>query len=134
MTTLLSQARFLYLVLLACLAPAASAQTFALDWHTVDSGGTLSAAGGEFSLQATIAQIDGLSPEFGGTLELRPGFWGGHPPCVADLTGDTAVDLADFFAFFQCFDTGSPCADLDGSGAVDLVDFFAFFTAFDQPC
>lgn len=55
-------------------------------------------------------------------------------PCLSDLTGNGAVDLEDFFAFFGCFDTGAQCADFDGVPGVDLGDFFAFFNSFDVGC
>lgn len=55
-------------------------------------------------------------------------------PCPADITNDQAVDLPDFFAFFNTFDTAGPGADVDASGEVDLADFFAFFTHFDAGC
>ncbi len=54
--------------------------------------------------------------------------------CIADIDGSSEVDLGDFFAFFNCWDTQEPCADLDGSPGIDLGDFFAFFNAFDQGC
>lgn len=54
--------------------------------------------------------------------------------CVADLTGDQIVDLADFFQFFGCFDASDPCADIDGNPGVDLGDFFEFFNHFDVRC
>lgn len=53
--------------------------------------------------------------------------------CVADLTGDGQVDLADYFEFFNCYDSELPCADIDGNPGVDLADFFLFFAEFDSP-
>lgn len=58
----------------------------------------------------------------------------GLPPCLADRNCSGAVDLDDYFEFFNCFDTTDPCADVDGSGEVDLGDFFEFFNAFDAGC
>lgn len=55
-------------------------------------------------------------------------------PCPADLNGDRVTDLADFFAFFGCYDLGQPCADIDGNPGVDLGDFFGFFASFDVGC
>lgn len=56
------------------------------------------------------------------------------PPCVADVTYDGVVDLADFFEFFNCFDATDGCGNIDGQPGVDLGDFFAFLNHFDQGC
>jgi hypothetical protein len=49
----------------------------------------------------------------------------------ADLTGNGEVDLEDFFAFFNAFDTTDPAADVTLNCQVDLEDFFMFLNAFD---
>ncbi len=55
--------------------------------------------------------------------------------CSIDLNCDKQVDLDDFFAFFDCFNAGQPCADIDLSGEVNLGDFFDFFSHWDaQDC
>lgn len=51
-----------------------------------------------------------------------------------DINADGASDLADFFDFFGCYDTGAPCAELDGVAPVDLADFFLFFAGYDAGC
>ncbi len=121
-------------VAVAMSAPAAGAQVFSLTWTTLDPAGTLAASGGSFEISATAGQVDGVSPSFATPWNLRPGFWGGDPVCLADRNGDAVVDLLDFFSFFGCWDASSLCADIDGSGLVDLSDFFAFFNAWDQFC
>jgi len=57
-----------------------------------------------------------------------------RPACAADLNDDGVIDLSDFFAFFNAFDTSDPAADVDDAYGVDLGDFFAFFNAFDSNC
>jgi uncharacterized membrane protein len=58
-----------------------------------------------------------------------------HPNfCLADIDHNDVVDLNDFFAFLNCFDTYQPCADIDNIPGVDLGDFFAFFDAWDASC
>ncbi len=54
--------------------------------------------------------------------------------CPADINGDWAVDVLDFFAFVTAFGNNDMIADLDGSGALDVLDFFAFITFFAAGC
>lgn len=54
--------------------------------------------------------------------------------CLADINLDGEVDLVDFFAFLNAFDTGDILGDLDNQPGVDLGDFFVFFNAFDTGC
>ncbi len=49
----------LVLALTLTLAPAAPADDFTIDWHTIDGGGGYS-AGGDFGLEGTIGQPDAL--------------------------------------------------------------------------
>lgn len=58
----------------------------------------------------------------------------GRTCCPGDVNDDGAIDLDDYFAFFNCWDTSAPCADIDASQGVDLQDFFAFFNSFDSGC
>lgn len=57
----------------ALLATAALAQSYSIDWHTIDGGGGTS-TGGEYSLSATIAQTDAGTMS-GGGYTLDGGFW-----------------------------------------------------------
>jgi hypothetical protein len=67
----------LAVTLLLLAAGAASAGgDLRVDWSTIDAGGG-TAAGGNFSLNGTIAQVDAdpLQPSSGGNFELTGGFW-----------------------------------------------------------
>jgi len=70
-----------YLATLCCflLASAfclsARGQSFAIDWFTVDGGGTTS-SGGVYALSGTIGQPDAsMTPMTGGNYSLTGGFW-----------------------------------------------------------
>ena len=69
---------FLLLSLAAATLPAfalnATAQSYAIDWHTIDGGGGTS-AGGVYSLSGTIGQHDAGGPMTGGAYSLTGGFW-----------------------------------------------------------
>lgn len=71
-------------------AATARAQNYAVDWWTVDGGGTMSGAGGTYALGATAGQPDAGGPFVGGTLALHSGFWalaaGGGVGPQADLS------------------------------------------------
>ena len=55
-------------------ALSASAQTYSIDWFTIDGGGGTS-TGGVYSLSGTIGQPDAGGPMTGGTYSLVGGFW-----------------------------------------------------------
>jgi hypothetical protein len=66
--------KVLLLMISACLLAAdASAQSYSIDWHTIDGGGGTS-TGGVYSVSGSIGQADagGMS---GGTYSLAGGFW-----------------------------------------------------------
>jgi hypothetical protein len=50
------------------------------------------------------------------------------------LTGDGALDLFDFLAFVNLFNSADPAADCDASGAFNLFDFLCFTNAFNAGC
>jgi hypothetical protein len=52
----------------------ASAQSFSIDWHTIDGGGGTS-TGGVFAVSGTIGQPD-AGVMSGGSYSLAGGFWG----------------------------------------------------------
>jgi hypothetical protein len=54
--------------------------------------------------------------------------------CPANINCDESVNFGDFLAFFNCYDTETPCADIDGNPGVDFGDFLAFFNAYDAGC
>jgi hypothetical protein len=68
--------RFLAITLLACAAiPAAvHAQSYSIDWYTIDGGGGTS-TGGVYSVSGTIGQPDAGGPMSGGNFMLSGGFW-----------------------------------------------------------
>jgi YVTN family beta-propeller protein len=51
-----------------------------------------------------------------------------------DINADGVVDLADYFAFLEAFDSTLPSADLNDDQSVDLQDFFIFLAGFDAGC
>lgn len=55
-------------------AISASAQSFSIDWYTIDGGGGTS-TGGVYSLSGTIGQPD-AGTQSGGPYTLVGGFWG----------------------------------------------------------
>src|SRR6185503_11802568 len=60
------------LVLLLCLA--AHAQTYSIDWSTIDGGGGTS-TGGVYSISGTIGQPDAGPTMSGGNFSVDGGFW-----------------------------------------------------------
>jgi len=62
-------------ILIALLAPAlAQAQSYSIDWFTIDGGGGTS-SGGAYSVSGTIGQPD-AGRMAGGNYTLDGGFWG----------------------------------------------------------
>jgi len=59
-------------------AAASHAQTYSIDWFTIDGGGGTS-SGGNFSVTGTIGQPD-AGTLTGGSYSLRGGFWGALVP------------------------------------------------------
>jgi len=125
------------LTLASCVV--AAAQDFAIDWYTVDGGGTTLTTGGEFDLAGTIGQHDAgpAASMSGGDFELTGGFWtvaGAQNACAqpGDMNLDGEVDGDDVQFFVDCLlGTGAPncvCADLDGGG-VSLSDVALFVSA-----
>jgi hypothetical protein len=65
---------FIGLAATFALIAGASAQSYSIDWHTIDGGGGAS-TGGVYSVSGTIGQPDAGSLT-GGTYTLNGGFWG----------------------------------------------------------
>src|SRR5689334_23427049 len=63
----------LALSLLLFAATSASAQSYSIDWYTIDGGGGTS-TGGVYSVSGTIGQAD-AGPMSGGNFTLEGGFW-----------------------------------------------------------
>jgi autotransporter-associated beta strand protein len=84
------------------LALTCHAQSFSIDWHTIDSGGGTS-AGGAFSLTGTIGQPDGEGRLTGGNFSLISGFWslpaddetGTNPPVRHEWTGTVSGNWSE---------------------------------------
>jgi hypothetical protein len=72
----------LILVLAGTLIVVASVSAIAgysIDWWTVDGGGGNASAGGGYSLDGTIGQLDAGGTSTDGTYTLNSGFWVGEP-------------------------------------------------------
>jgi hypothetical protein len=125
-------------VVLSCLAlcPAARAQSFTINWYTIDAGGGTS-VGGAYTLTATIGQFDAGAPMSGGPFLLEAGYWpglSGPPPCRADFNNDTRVNSQDFFDFLGAFFAQHPSADFNADRAINSQDFFDFLAVFFAGC
>jgi hypothetical protein len=64
----------LALSLFACLSFSSGAQTYAIDWHTIDGGGGTS-TGGVYSVTGTIGQPDAGLTMTNGQYSVTGGFW-----------------------------------------------------------
>ncbi len=67
-------ARPLVLAAPLMLCPCLLAQSYSIDWFTMDGGGG-SSTGGVYSLSGTIGQPDAGAPMTGGQYSLTGGFW-----------------------------------------------------------
>ncbi len=121
---------------------AALAQTFTIDWFTIDGGGiTTPITGGGFSLAGTIGQPDAgilASP----TFVCSGGFWVAaaagtcYPNCDASTTVP-ALNVNDFVCFLNRFAAGDPYANCDNSTTaptLNVNDFICFLNAFAAGC
>jgi hypothetical protein len=55
-------------------------------------------------------------------------------PCYADFDGSGVLNLFDFLAFTNAFNTGEGSADCDTDGDRDLFDFLCYLNAFNAGC
>ena len=107
------------------------ADDFEITRSTIDGGGLMRSAGGDFELSGTIGQPDAgvLS---GGEFELSGGFW--FPLSLDDCNSDGRVNLIDYDNFDDCLSGPNSelpqpecnCFDLDGDNDVDLSDIRRF--------
>ena len=109
------------------LAARVGAQTYAIDWHTVDGGGHMVSTGGGFELGGTIGQHDAGTVLTGGTYQLTGGFWSVATPvctCPGDMNGDGQRNGKDLQQFVTCAVSGGSCscADMNGDSAVTATD------------
>ncbi|MCC7389302.1 MAG: hypothetical protein IT431_11085 [Phycisphaerales bacterium] len=115
-------------------AAAASGQSLAIGWWTIDGGGGVG-SGPTLSLAGTIGQPDaGLLA--GQTLTLRGGFWmePAPAPCPADFNADGLVDTRDFLAFLNAWAAGDGRADANGDGVIDSRDVIAYLNLWAAGC
>lgn len=127
--------------LVALAASGAFAESYAIDWYTVDGGGGMGTSGGDYEVSGTIGQPDAYSaPASGSQYVVTGGFWVvGLPTCTAfapvDFDRDCDVDMNDFAVFESCasgpevpreYTAGCEAADLDTDGDVDQSDFSGF--------
>ena len=61
-------------LLASALCPPAAAQTYSIDWFTIDGGGGTS-TGGVYSVSGTIGQPDAGGPLTNGQYSVTGGFW-----------------------------------------------------------
>jgi len=116
-------------------AAAVVGEDFDVSRSTIDGGGVMFSAGGDFELSGTIGQPDAGAMS-DGTFAVTGGFWFQQVP--ADCNVDGGVDLYDFATFEACmsgpgvgvFEPPCICFDLDGDGDVDIEDAGAFQRSF----
>ena len=108
---------------------------FSLSWSTVDGGGGAS-SGGAFVLKGSIGQSDAGAIMSGGTFALAGGFWPGtHPACLADVTGNGAVNIEDLLAVIGAWGVcAGQCppycaADVSHNCTVNIQDLLAVIAA-----
>jgi len=94
----LRHARLLLLAAPLMVCPCLLAQSYSIDWFTIDGGGGTS-TGGVYSVSGTIGQPDAGAPMTGGQYSLTGGFWslyavqtpGAPPLSIAHTTTNTVV-------------------------------------------
>ena len=67
------------------------AQTYSIDWHTIDGGGGTS-TGGVYSVSGTIGQPDSSGPMTNGQYSVTGGFWA--LPTVIQTEGVPTLTIA----------------------------------------
>lgn len=117
----------------------ALAQSYSVDWHTIDGGGATFSTGGTFQLGGTIGQPDASSfatPITGGNFTLVGGFWpaaGNACTLIGDVNLDGAVDGDDVQLFTNCVigigGSNCGCADFDNNGSATPADVDQFVAA-----
>ncbi len=116
-----------------------SAQDFEMTRSTIDGGGAMNSAGGDFELSGTIGQPDAGEAMIGGGFTLTGGFWFETPAGDCNETG--FVDLFDHGDMVEEPDpcltgpdgslpTECRCHDIDRDSDVDLSDIALFQSAF----
>ena len=121
-------------ILAAALAPAASAQPYAITSFTVDGGGG-ELTGTTYTLRGTIGQPD-AGTLAGTTYAVRGGFWfeAAGDACPADCDANGMLTLDDVDCFITAFFGSGPEADCDGNGMLTLDDVDCFVGSFLAGC
>ena len=142
------------LCLAACTAFGGVADEYTLDWYTVDGGGDLWGAAGNFTLSGSVGQPDAGVVMTGANFKLTAGFWAitAVPSvCVGDLNCDGQIDFGDINPFVQYLSdypawqvTYAGCnprnGDINGDGTYggasfgDINPFVALLTSAPTPC
>ena len=125
------------IVLFAVAFSMAAALADDVNWFTIDGGGVMFSAGGEFTLGATIGQPDAgppAGPMVGGTFSITGGFWavGQVCNCAGDLDSNGVKNGRDVQTFAQCMTapgTGCACADFDSNSVLNGNDIALFIAA-----
>jgi hypothetical protein len=60
---------------LTALVSRSQAQTYSIDWYTIDGGGGGTSTGGVYAVSGTIGQPDAGGAMTGGNYSLTGGFW-----------------------------------------------------------
>lgn len=121
----------------------ATAQSFSMDWYTIDGGGGTSSEG-TFELKGTIGQPEAWPIMTGGSFELAGGFWGGpenQTIILGDANDDGVFNNLDIASFVLALT--NPVAyqamfpdlnvdvvlDMNGDGGFDNLDIAGFVAA-----
>lgn len=113
----------------------ASAQEYAIPWHTVDAGGGTSSDAG-YTLSGTIGQPDAGPVLAGGGYSLTGGFWsiGAAPRCFGDFNHDGTVNTLDVLAFLNAWSAGDSSSDCNADGQINTLDVICFLNAWTAGC
>ncbi|MCK4343592.1 MAG: hypothetical protein KAY37_17910 [Phycisphaerae bacterium] len=143
------------MMLLIAAGGAALGDDFTIDWYTIDGGGHMWSADGDFELSGTIGQPDANAVVMtGGDLELTGGFWVSGivtPPCCpGDSNCDNQINWRDidFFvaamndnvaAWEAMFLPGEPTCpfennDTNEDGTVNWRDIDPFVAVMNTTC
>ena len=106
-----------------------SAQSFSMDWYTIDGGGGQS-SDGTFELNGTIGQPDAGVALTGGGFTLTGGFQlpAADAVLLGDVNQDGVVNLLDVDPFIALLTNGTfqAEADCNQDGVVNLLDVDPF--------
>lgn len=127
------------LAVVACICAEAAANSFQINWSTVD-GGVQNAASSAFRMRATAGQPD-AGPQGGMNgpgFALSGGYWAvaSLATCAADLDGDGQIGVADLSILLENFGLpgGLAQGDLDGDGDITIADLSELLTNFGAAC